>query len=31
MTAVQQDIDWALCQLEHYVDGYKRSKDIMVN
>ena len=31
MTAVQQDIDWALCQLEHYVDGYKRIKDIMVN
>lgn len=31
MTAVEQDIDWALTQLEHYVDGYKRSGEVRVN
>ncbi|MBF4454313.1 polysaccharide biosynthesis protein [Acinetobacter sp. SK-43] len=31
MTAVKQDIDWALTQLEHYVDGYKRSGEVRVN
>lgn len=31
LTAVQDDIDWALQQLEHYVDGYQRSKEIKVN
>ncbi len=28
LTAVDQDIDWALCQLEHYVDGYQRSGEV---
>lgn len=31
MTAVDHDVDWALTQLEHYVDGYKRSGDVRVN
>lgn len=31
MTAVEQDINWALTQLEHYVDGYKRSGEVRVN
>ena len=31
LTAVQSDIDWALSQLEHYVDGYQRGKEIKVN
>ncbi|NIE98087.1 polysaccharide biosynthesis protein [Acinetobacter sp. Tr-809] len=31
MTAIDHDIDWALIQLEHYVDGYKRSSDVRVN
>jgi len=31
MTAIDHDIDWALTQLEHYVDGYKRSNDVRVN
>ena len=31
LTAVQEDIDWALQQLEHYVDGYQRGKEIKVN
>jgi FlaA1/EpsC-like NDP-sugar epimerase len=31
MTAIDHDIDWALTQLEHYVDGYKRSDDVRVN
>lgn len=31
LTAVQDDIDWALRQLEHYVDGYRRGKEIKVN
>nr|WP_314371494.1 nucleoside-diphosphate sugar epimerase/dehydratase [uncultured Acinetobacter sp.] len=31
LTAVQSDIDWALSQLEHYVDGYVRGKEVKVN
>ncbi len=31
MTAIQTDIDWALGQLEYYVDGYKRSGLVSVN
>ena len=31
LTAVEQDIDWALTQLEHYVDGYQRSGEVRVN
>ena len=31
LTATQEDIDWALSQLEYYVDGYKRGKEIKVN
>ena len=31
LTAVQSDIDWALSQLEHYVDGYVRGTEIKVN
>ncbi|GAA5632056.1 UDP-N-acetyl-alpha-D-glucosamine C6 dehydratase [Acinetobacter calcoaceticus] len=31
MTAIDHDVDWALTQLEHYVDGYKRSDEVRVN
>ena len=31
LTAIDQDIDWALSQLEHYVDGYQRSSEVKVN
>ncbi|WP_063454449.1 nucleoside-diphosphate sugar epimerase/dehydratase [Acinetobacter johnsonii] len=31
LTAIDQDIDWALTQLEHYVDGYHRSREVKVN
>ncbi|PJG42957.1 capsular biosynthesis protein [Acinetobacter tandoii] len=31
MTAVELDIDWALSQLEYYVDGYHRSNQIKIN
>lgn len=31
LTAVDDDIQWALTQLEHYVDGYQRGKEIRVN
>lgn len=31
LTAVDTDIQWALTQLEHYVDGYQRGKEIRVN
>lgn len=31
LTAIQSDIDWALAQLEHYVDGYERGKEVKVN
>ena len=31
LTAIQSDIDWALAQLEHYVDGYARGTEIKVN
>ena len=31
LTAVQDDVNWALQQLEHYVDGYQRGKEIKVN
>lgn len=31
LTAIDQDIDWALSQLEHYVDGYQRSNEVKVN
>ena len=31
MTAIDIDVDWALTQLEHYVDGYKRGSEILVN
>jgi FlaA1/EpsC-like NDP-sugar epimerase len=31
MTAVELDIDWALTQLEYYVDGYHRSNQIKIN
>ncbi len=31
MSAVDHDVDWALSQLEYYVDGYKRSGEVRVN
>lgn len=31
LTATQEDVEWALSQLEHYVDGYKRGQEIKVN
>ena len=31
LTAIDEDIDWALKQLEYYVDGYHRGKEIKVN
>ena len=31
VTAVDHDVDWALSQLEYYVDGYKRSGEVRVN
>ena len=31
LTAVDTDMQWALTQLEHYVDGYHRGKQIQVN
>lgn len=31
LTAIDQDIDWVLSQLEHYVDGYQRSSEVKVN
>lgn len=31
LTATQSDVDWALIQLEHYVDGYQRGQEIKVN
>lgn len=31
LTATQSDVDWALMQLEHYVDGYQRGQEIKVN
>ena len=31
LTAIPEDIDWALQRLEQYVDGYKRGKEIKVN
>lgn len=31
LKAKQDDIEWAITQLEHYVDGYKRSAQIQVN
>ena len=31
LTAVDTDIQWALAQLEYYVDGYQRGKEIRVN
>jgi FlaA1/EpsC-like NDP-sugar epimerase len=31
LTAIEQDIDWALQQLEQYVDGYQRGDRIQVN
>ena len=31
MTAADHDVDWALSQLEYYVDGYKRSGEVRVN
>lgn len=31
LTVIQSDIDWALAQLEHYVDGYVRGTEIKVN
>ena len=31
MTAVDDDVDWALTQLEYYVDGYHRSGEVRVN
>lgn len=31
LTAVDTDIQWALAQLEYYVDGYQRGKEIQVN
>lgn len=31
LTATSGDIEWALAQLEYYVDGYVRSSDIQVN
>ena len=31
LTAVQEDMDWALQRLEQYVDGYQRGKEIKIN
>lgn len=31
LNATNQDIDWALTQLEYYVDGYHRGKEVCVN
>ena len=31
LTAVEDDVDWALTQLEYYVDGYHRGNQIQVN
>lgn len=31
LTAVDTDMQWALAQLEYYVDGYQRGKEIQVN
>ena len=31
LTAIQADVDWALTQLEYYVDGYQRGNQIRVN
>ena len=31
LTAIDSDVDWALAQLEYYVDGYQRGKEIKVN
>ena len=31
LTAIESDIEWALEQLEHYVDGYQRGTEIKVN
>ena len=31
LTAVDDDVNWALAQLEYYVDGYHRGKEIKVN
>ena len=31
LTAIDDDIDWALSQLEVYVDGYQRGKEVKVN
>lgn len=31
LTAVAEDVEWAISQLEHYVDGYQRGKEIKVN
>ena len=31
LTAIDADIQWALSQLEYYVDGYQRGKEIKVN
>lgn len=31
LTAIEDDVNWALIQLEHYVDGYQRGKEIKVN
>ncbi|MEJ2899314.1 nucleoside-diphosphate sugar epimerase/dehydratase [Acinetobacter sp. NS-4] len=31
LTAVDNDVNWALTQLEYYVDGYQRGKEIKVN
>lgn len=31
LTANEHDVDWALTQLEYYVDGYQRGKEIKVN
>ena len=31
LTAIEEDVNWALIQLEHYVDGYQRGKEIKVN
>ena len=31
LSATQPDIEWALTQLEYYVDGYVRGNEIQVN
>jgi hypothetical protein len=31
MDAAKPDIDWLLTQLEHYVDGYKRGNQVIIN